>query len=115
LWSSRFHIDLLCWLDSTKHEGFYEFEITLIALFQTLLRQWGKYITPLIEHDPKSRKSPGEALAEEVLPPGNGVKPHYNKTHEESIYLRHTGTEEGELPMSGQGRLPQPGMPSTYQ
>lgn len=46
----------------------------------------GTIIRPLIDRSTSSITQC--SLAEEVLPPGFAVKPHYHKTHEEIYYLR---------------------------
>jgi len=50
-----------------------------------LLTPHGTYIAPLI--DRSTSDITGCSLAEETLPPGMAVKPHYHKTHEEIYYL----------------------------
>jgi oxalate decarboxylase/phosphoglucose isomerase-like protein (cupin superfamily) len=50
-----------------------------------LVTPHGTYITPLIDRSTSATTSC--SLAEEMLPPGMAVKPHYHKTHEEIYYL----------------------------
>jgi mannose-6-phosphate isomerase-like protein (cupin superfamily) len=45
----------------------------------------GTQITPLI--DRSTSDITGCSLAEEIMPPGKAVKPHFHKTHEEVYYL----------------------------
>ena len=50
-----------------------------------LVTPHGTYITPLIDRSTSAATSC--SLAEEMLPPGMAVQPHYHKTHEEIYYL----------------------------
>ena len=52
----------------------------------------GTQITPLI--DRSTSEITRCSLAEEIMPPGKAVKPHYHKTHEEVYYI-----------ISGSGRM----------
>ena len=55
------------------------------ATARRLLTPHNTFITPLIDRSTSDITQC--SLAEEVLPPGAAVKPHYHKTHEEIYYL----------------------------